>query len=30
YESLGFARCERFGLYRENPSSVFMELPLNS
>jgi putative acetyltransferase len=29
YESLGFKRCERFGLYRDNPLSVFMELPLN-
>jgi len=29
YESLGFKRCERFGLYRENPLSVFMELSLN-
>ncbi|MBE0370221.1 GNAT family N-acetyltransferase [Pseudoalteromonas sp. MMG013] len=30
YESLGFSRCERFGLYRDNSLSVFMELPLNS
>lgn len=30
YESLGFVRCERFGLYRDNPLSVFMELPLNN
>lgn len=29
YESLGFKRCDRFGLYRDNPLSVFMELPLN-
>lgn len=29
YESLGFDRCERFGLYRDNPLSVFMSLSLN-
>ncbi|AOT10823.1 GNAT family N-acetyltransferase [Pseudoalteromonas luteoviolacea] len=30
YESLGFERCERFGLYRDNPLSVFMSLSLQS
>jgi putative acetyltransferase len=29
YESLGFDRCPCFGLYRDNPLSVFMELKLN-
>ena len=30
YESLGFTRCECFGRYRDNPLSVFMELPLST
>ncbi|TMN32678.1 GNAT family N-acetyltransferase, partial [Pseudoalteromonas piscicida] len=30
YESLGFERCERFGMYRDNPLSVFMALSLKS
>jgi len=28
YERLGFARCEPFGEYREDPLSLFMEKPL--
>jgi putative acetyltransferase len=28
YERLGFARCEPFGEYREDPLSLFMEMPL--
>ncbi|MGB0988257.1 MAG: GNAT family N-acetyltransferase, partial [Pseudoalteromonas spongiae] len=30
YESLGFERCQCFGRYRDNPLSVFMELPLSA
>ncbi|PAY02367.1 GNAT family N-acetyltransferase [Pseudoalteromonas sp. HM-SA03] len=30
YESLGFELCERFGMYRDNPLSVFMALSLKS
>ncbi|MCO7200565.1 GNAT family N-acetyltransferase [Pseudoalteromonas sp. OANN1] len=30
YESLGFERCERFGMYSDNPLSVFMALSLKS
>ncbi|GEK11645.1 GNAT family N-acetyltransferase [Pseudoalteromonas sp. McH1-7] len=30
YETLGFERCERFGMYRDNPLSVFMSLSLNT
>ncbi|TMN34488.1 GNAT family N-acetyltransferase [Pseudoalteromonas sp. S2755] len=30
YESLGFERCECFGMYRDNPLSVFMALSLKS
>ncbi|MEJ6472797.1 GNAT family N-acetyltransferase [Pseudoalteromonas piscicida] len=30
YESLGFERCERFGMYRDNPLSVFMSLSLSA
>lgn len=29
YESLGFERSECFGRYRDNPLSVFMQLPLS-
>jgi putative acetyltransferase len=29
YEDLGFKRCGPFGVYHDNPQSVFMELGLN-